>query len=140
MKIILSIFILLIPSFLSGKMVCKGLGGCPILWETGECIGCVFESEVIPKNIVVNTHTPVVKVLVKKVIDTPTPVNSTKNNTSSPERCFFPELGSEGKWRDCLWKERGSITAAAVKRGIIECGEIMNWVWLDRHHSEYKCK
>ena len=36
MKILLSIFILLIPSFLSGEMVCKSLSGCRIVWETGE--------------------------------------------------------------------------------------------------------
>ena len=61
MKILLSIFILLIPSFLSGEMVCKSLGGCRIVWETGECIGCV-ESEIIPKKSV-DTFTPVVKVV-----------------------------------------------------------------------------
>ena len=61
MKILLSIFILLIPSFLSGEMVCKSLGGCRIVWETGECIGCV-ESEIIPKKSV-DTITPVVKVV-----------------------------------------------------------------------------
>ena len=61
MKILLSIFILLIPSFLSGEMVCKSLSGCRIVWETSECIGCV-ESKVIPKKSV-DTITPVVKVV-----------------------------------------------------------------------------
>ena len=61
MKILLSIFILLIPSFLSGEMVCKSLSGCPIVWETGECIGCV-EIDVITKKSV-DTSTPVVKVV-----------------------------------------------------------------------------
>jgi len=61
MKILLSIFILLIPSFLSGEMVCKSLSGCPIVWETGECIGCV-EIDVITKKSV-DTFTPVVKVV-----------------------------------------------------------------------------
>ena len=61
MKILLSTFILLIPSFLSGEMVCMSLGGCRIVWETGECIGCV-ESEIIPKKSV-DTFTPVVKVV-----------------------------------------------------------------------------
>ena len=54
-------FILLIPSFLSGEMVCKSLSGCPIVWETGECIGCV-EIDVITKKSV-DTFTPVVKVV-----------------------------------------------------------------------------
>ena len=61
MKILLSIFILLIPSFLSGEMVCKSLSGCPIVWETGECIGCV-EIDVITKKSV-DTSKPVVKVV-----------------------------------------------------------------------------
>ena len=61
MKILLSIFILLIPSFLSGEMVCKSLSGCRIVWETGECIGCV-EIDVITKKSV-DTFTPVVKVV-----------------------------------------------------------------------------
>ena len=61
MKILLSIFILLIPSFLSGEMVCKSLGGCRIIWETSKCIGCV-ESDVITKKSV-DTITPVVKVV-----------------------------------------------------------------------------
>ena len=54
-------FILLIPSFLSGEMVCKSLSGCRIVWETGECIGCV-EIDVITKKSV-DTFTPVVKVV-----------------------------------------------------------------------------
>ena len=54
-------FILVIPSFLSGEMVCKSLSGCPIVWETGECIGCV-EIDVITKKSV-DTFTPVVKVV-----------------------------------------------------------------------------
>ena len=63
MKILLSIFILLIPSFLSGEMVCKSLSGCRIVWETSECIGCVEVSEkVLPKKSV-DTITPVVKVV-----------------------------------------------------------------------------
>ena len=61
MKIILSIFILLIPFSTPGKMVCKSLSGCPIVWETGECIGCV-EIDVITKKSV-DTFTPVVKVV-----------------------------------------------------------------------------
>ena len=61
MKILLSIFILLIPFSLSGKEVCLSLGGCKIVWETGKCIGCI-ESEVIPKKSV-DTFTPVVKVV-----------------------------------------------------------------------------
>ena len=60
MKILLSIFILLIPFSLSGEMVCKSLGGCRIIWETSKCIGCV-ESDVITKKSV-DTITPVVKV------------------------------------------------------------------------------
>ena len=61
MKILLSIFILLIPFSLSGKEVCLSLGGCKIVWETGKCIGCI-ESEVLPKKSV-DTFTPVVKVV-----------------------------------------------------------------------------
>ena len=61
MKILLSTFILLIPSFLSGEMVCMSLGGCRIIWETSKCIGCV-ESDVITKKSV-DTFTPVVKVV-----------------------------------------------------------------------------
>jgi hypothetical protein len=60
MKIILSIFILLIPFSTPGKMVCKSLSGCRIDWETSKCIGCV-ESDVITKKSV-DTITPVVKV------------------------------------------------------------------------------
>ena len=75
MKILLSIFILLIPFSLSGKEVCLSLGGCKIVWETGKCIGCI-ESEVIPKKSV-DTFTPVVKVVSltttnKASVNTPT--------------------------------------------------------------------
>ena len=61
MKILLSIFILLIPFSLSGKEVCLSLGGCKIIWETGKCVGCI-ERKVIPKKYV-DTFTPVVKVV-----------------------------------------------------------------------------
>ena len=88
MKIILSFFILLIPSFLSGEMVCKSLGGCKIVWETGKCIGCV-ESEVIPKKSV-DTFTPVVKVVSltttnKVSVNTPTS-HFQYGNPTSPEQ------------------------------------------------------
>ena len=45
-----------------------------------------------------------------------------------------------GEYRDCNWRNRGSITAAAIKRGIIECGGFMNWTWTDSHHSKFKCE
>jgi hypothetical protein len=59
MKILLSIFILIIPSFLSGEMVCKSLSGCRVVWETGKCIGCVeqeYEEEKVVEKYVSNTR------------------------------------------------------------------------------------
>ena len=61
--------------------------------------------------------------------------------------CWEPELGwpdmntgkPTGEYRECGWRDRGSRTAEAVERGIKECGELMNWVWLDEHHTKYRC-
>ena len=78
MKILLSIFILLIPFSLSGKEVCLSLGGCKIVWETGKCIGCI-ESEVLPKKSV-DTFTPVVKV--------PYPTQTDKGSVNTPKSHF----------------------------------------------------
>ena len=78
----------------------------------------------------------------------------TSTNTKKPfwnekgvEMCWFPELGwpdaSTGKplgeYRDCNWRNRGNMTADAIKRGTKECGGYMNWVWTDEHHSKYRC-
>ena len=41
MKILLSTIIFLIPLSISAELVCPSLGGCPIIWETGICVGCV---------------------------------------------------------------------------------------------------
>jgi hypothetical protein len=72
MKIILSIFILLIPFSLSGKEVCLSLGGCKIIWETGKCVGCIEVSEKV-----VDTFTPVVKVV---SLTTTSKVSNTNTN------------------------------------------------------------
>ena len=81
--------------------------------------------------------------------------NSSKKkyvNEEGVEMCWFPELGwvkgldsngnpvNTGEYRDCGWRERGTRTAEAVDRGTKECGGFMNWIWLDEHHSKYKCK
>ena len=82
----------------------------------------------------------------------------TSTNTKKPywnekgvEMCWFPELGwvkgldssgqpiPTGEYRDCNWRNRGNMTADAIKRGIKECGGYMNWVWTDEHHSKYRC-
>ena len=119
------------------ELVCLSVSGCSIDMTDGSCPDCVIKI----RKLITTIDEPVVKIKTKVVRVKATPVIIAKNTSpSSPERCFFPKLGMSGKWRDCLWKKRGSITAAAVARGIIECGEIMNWVWLDRHHSKYKCK
>jgi len=31
-------------------------------------------------------------------------------------------------------------TTGALERATEECGGFMNWIWLDEHHSKYKCK
>ncbi|SVE63143.1 uncharacterized protein METZ01_LOCUS515997, partial [marine metagenome] len=82
----------------------------------------------------------------------------TSTNTKKPywnekgvEMCWFPELGwvkgldssgqpiPTGEYRDCNWRDRGNMTADAIKRGTKECGGYMNWVWTDEHHSKYRC-
>jgi len=90
MKILLSIFILLIPSFLSGEMVCKSLGGCRIVWETGECIGCV-ESKVIPKKSV-DTFTPVVKVVSLTTTDKVSNTNTNPHYKTYYDPDYKPEI------------------------------------------------
>jgi hypothetical protein len=55
MKILLSTILLFIPLSVSADLVCPSLGGCPIIWETGICVGCI-EKEVIVKKVVEETR------------------------------------------------------------------------------------
>ena len=101
MKILLSTFILLIPSFLSGEMVCMSLGGCRIIWETGKCVGCV-ERKVIPKKSV-DTFTPVVKVV---TLTTTSKVSNT--NTNPHYKTYYePEYKPEIKVVDTPTLDNG---------------------------------
>ena len=105
--------------------VCNAVAGCWINPSTGECPDCVIETRKI---------VTVIEDREFKEVESIEPLIITK---TSSKMCFFPKLGKE---RDCDWKERGKRTAAAVKRGIIECGGMMKWEWTDVHHSEFICK
>ena len=104
--------------------VCNAVAGCWINPSTGECPDCVIETRKI---------VTVIEDREFKEVESIEPLIITK---TSSKMCFFPKLGEE---RDCDWKERGKRTAAAVKRGIRECGGLMNWTWTDEHHTEYIC-
>ena len=105
--------------------VCNAVAGCWINPSTGECPDCVIETRKI---------VTVIEDREFKEVESIEPLIITK---TSSKMCFFPKLGKE---RDCDWKERGKRTAAAVKRGIRECGGMMKWEWTDVHHSEFICK
>ena len=84
-------------------------------------------------------------------VETTTNTKKPFYNDDGVEMCWFPELGwvshldskgipvNTGEYRDCNWRNRGNLTAEAVKRGTIECGGFMNWEWIDEHHSKYRC-
>ena len=105
--------------------VCNAVAGCWINPSTGECPDCVIETRKI---------VTVIEDREFKEVESIEPLIITK---TSSKMCFFPKLGEE---RDCDWKERGKRTAAAVERGIRECGGMMKWEWTDVHHSEFICK
>ena len=118
--------------------VCHAVAGCWINPKTGECPDCVIETRKIVTIIEDKKEkkTFAVKPLIVKKTS-PAKVG---------KKCFFPELGwpkddgtMTGEYRDCNWRNRGSNTAAAVERGIRECGGLMNWTWTDEHHTEYIC-
>ena len=85
----------------------------------------------------------------KVVVSKHTTAKSSKKkyrNEKGKMMCFFPDLGMldlngkpRGRYRECDWATRGNRTAEAIERGIKECGGYMDWVWLDEHHSKYRC-
>ena len=76
MKILLSTIIFLIPLSIYAEMVCPSLGGCPIDWETGICVGCI-ESKVKVKKITKTSPT---------LADSQKPV---KDNTNPYYKTFY---------------------------------------------------
>ena len=107
--------------------VCPAIAGCWMDATTGECPDCVTETRKIV-TVIENSDF--------KEVESVKPLAVTKTSSNS-KMCFFPKLGRE---RACDWKKRGDRTAAAVKRGIKECGGMMKWEWTDIHHSEFICK
>jgi len=59
MKILLSTIIFLIPLSIYAELVCPSLGGCPIIWETGECVGCVESKVKVERIVKISTTQPV---------------------------------------------------------------------------------
>jgi len=111
--------------------VCHAVAGCWVNVKTGECPECVTETRKIV-TVVENREFKGVK-----SIESSIKTKSSFKTKTFAKMCYFPELGHE---RACDWKERGKRTAAAVERGIKECGGIMKWEWTDVHHSEFICK
>ena len=109
--------------------VCHAVAGCWVNVKTGECPDCVTETRkivtVIEKEPIFEMKSKSSEIVAKKTI------------LKKEGKCWFPELNN---YRACDWRERGNRTAAAVKRGIKECGGMMKWEWTDVHHSEFICK
>ena len=107
--------------------VCHAVAGCWINPRTGECPDCVTETRKVV-TVIENSDFKEVK-SVEPLVVTKTPSNS--------KMCYFPKLKKE---RACDWKERGNRTAAAAKKGTMECGGYRNVKWTNRDLTEYVCK
>ena len=168
MKILLSLMILFVPVSILAKQICIAPSGCSIEMDTGFCPKCIEVREEKPiitkKSPILNTAATkkntnnqkkdsrwLSSLATHKRDTTPYNIKKPFVNDDGVEMCWFPELGwvshldskgipvNTGEYRDCHWRDRGNRTADAVKRGTIECGGYMNWVWTDEHHSKYRC-